>query len=444
MVSAALEEAFDQDDSLPDEALPAVTSMFQAIAEHVADVVLLTSPDNTYRWASPSVSRVLGWPASYFVGRRLGDFVTPETLRVVDHARDNAVDGNVEVGIFEYRRADGGYLPVRGSSYEIRDDLGRLLGRVVSLRDASTEVAARTLLESSERRFRLLAENSLDVVVLGDQDGILTWVAPSVIALLGHHPEDMVGHSFEEFVYPDDLEAVFDARRRLEVEETVQYTIRLTTACGGYHWITVSIRTTASVGGGAAQRIATWHDAQSEVEDRQHLVDLAMRDPLTGLSNRTRLERHLSEVVEAAGPTNRPVGVVMVDLDRFKTVNDRFGHAGGDAFLVEASRRLTSCVRETDLVARIGGDEFTLLLRDLSDPREAAILADRIVAAFREPFFVGVHSGTIVSTVSVGVAVGPIEDLETLQLKADEALYLAKSRGRDQAALAVEPAGDLG
>ena len=439
MVSASVEGLPIRSEDVATEDLPPVELMFQAIAEHVADVVLLTSPDNTYRWASPSVTRLLGWDPTDFVGRKLSDFVTPETFAVVDRIRSRAVGGNVEVGIFAYRKADGSYLQARGSSYEITDDQGRLIGRVVSLRDASSEVAARTLLESSERRFRLLAENSLDVVVLGDQDGVLAWVAPSVTALLGYRPDEMEGRAFEGFVHPDDLETVFDARRRLAQDETVQYTLRMSTARGAYHWITVSIRTTANFDGGAAQRIATWHDAQAEVEDRQHLVDLAMRDPLTGLSNRTRLERHLSEVVDTAGPSTRMVGVMMVDLDAFKAVNDRFGHAGGDAFLVEASRRLTSCVRETDFVARIGGDEFALLLRDLSDAREATVLADRIVAAFRQPFLVGVHSGTIVSTVSVGVAVGLIDDLETLQVKADEALYAATSRGRDQAALFVEP-----
>ena len=438
-----VEPCFDGDAALTRE-LPAVADLFRSIAEHVADVVLLTTPDYVYRWASPSVRVVLGWEPEHFVGRQLQDFVTDETFALVDADRRRAIDGFATTKAFEYRKADGTYLPMRGSSYDLFDDDGNLIGHVVSLHDVSEEADARRELEASERRFRLLAENSIDVVVLASQDGILDWVSPSVTALLGFEPDEMVGHAFEEFVHPDDVTTVLDARARLGSDEsaTATLTVRMTTSLGGYHWVTPSIRRTPGIDGVEQQRVATWHDAQSEVEARQQLATLAMHDPLTGLSNRTQLQERMRQATTAARHTEHLTGGLMIDLDSFKSVNDRFGHAGGDAFLVEASRRLATCVREHDLVARVGGDEFVLLIRDLNDEREAMLLADRILDALRQPYLVGVHAETITSTVSIGVAVGPIDHLDTLQRKADEALYLAKSRGRDQAAQYVDRRDD--
>jgi diguanylate cyclase (GGDEF)-like protein len=155
----------------------------------------------------------------------------------------------------------------------------------------------------------------------------------------------------------------------------------------------------------------------------------AATDPLTGLANRagfwSRYQRTTS------GTAAESVGVLCIDLDRFKPVNDTYGHAVGDGLLIEVSDRLRRIVRPGDLVARLGGDEFTVVVHDLEE-RQISRIADRIVEELCRPFTVGGHRVGIGA--SVGVAVAPVDrfDADSLLDAADRALYDAKHSGRNR------------
>ena len=170
------------------------------------------------------------------------------------------------------------------------------------------------------------------------------------------------------------------------------------------------------------------------------LHDLAFSDNLTGLANRARFHDRLGEALARARRHGSPVVVMLLDLDDFKPVNDRFGHAGGDAVLREVAQRLLSCVRETDLVARIGGDEFAILL-DQPVPASVDALAERIVAAVCEPL--PVDGVPVAVGVSIGVAFGRPTEHEPEQLlsDADAAMYVAKSAGKGRYETYPTPVG---
>jgi diguanylate cyclase (GGDEF)-like protein len=179
--------------------------------------------------------------------------------------------------------------------------------------------------------------------------------------------------------------------------------------------------------------------------EREYLVAELSRsahtDALTGLANRARLFRARDEAA-GLGASGRaaPVGVLYVDLDVFKPVNDTYGHAAGDAVLVEVGRRLEACCRRGDELGRIGGDEFVLLCWGLDDEEEAARIADRIVATMREPITIdGPAAGSRVAVeigASVGIALTGSEDLDEAMQRADAALYEAKRSGRNRWQLA--------
>ena len=169
----------------------------------------------------------------------------------------------------------------------------------------------------------------------------------------------------------------------------------------------------------------------------QALADLATEDPLTGLANRRRFEERLAQEVESAHRHPRPLSLVLIDLDHFKAVNDTYGHAAGDAVLVEAARRMRSVTRLDELLARTGGDEFALLLPDTDSARSAAA-AERLRRALNRPW----PSGATV-TGSIGVATGSGSELtgSRLSKQADEALYESKRKGRDSITVMVPSAG---
>ncbi len=166
-------------------------------------------------------------------------------------------------------------------------------------------------------------------------------------------------------------------------------------------------------------------------QDRQ-ISYLAYHDALTGIANRMQFVLRLGETISAAKRRNRRFGLVYIDLDRFKEVNDTLGHAGGDAILVEAARRITRAVREEDLVARLGGDEFAVLITEIEGPDDARELAQRICTVLATPFRTGHHDFYL--SASAGIALFPEDgdSAETLFTNADAAMYRAKEEGRDK------------
>ena len=164
------------------------------------------------------------------------------------------------------------------------------------------------------------------------------------------------------------------------------------------------------------------------------LATQATHDPLTGLGNRARLDASLPGWLAAAARANRPLGVLMIDLDGFKHVNDTLGHAAGDALLVQVARRLSAAARDGDVLCRMGGDEFTLVATDLAEPRDVARVAGRLIAALSAPF--AVDGRELFVTASVGTAAFPADgsDAGALLRNADAAMYAAKAAGRNRSA----------
>jgi diguanylate cyclase (GGDEF)-like protein len=152
---------------------------------------------------------------------------------------------------------------------------------------------------------------------------------------------------------------------------------------------------------------------------------------LTGLPNRAFFQSHLSKAITMAKSMNKRVAVMFLDLDRFKAINDSLGHQVGDQLITQAAQRISACVRSGDVIARMGGDEFTATLEGLGDPSDAAIVAQNIIDAVSKPYEINGHELFI--TASIGISTFPVdgEDIETLLKNADIAMYQAKYAGRD-------------
>ncbi len=179
----------------------------------------------------------------------------------------------------------------------------------------------------------------------------------------------------------------------------------------------------------AAGRLASVCLEQHELT--RQLAHRAHHDPLTGLPNRASFEDHAKRAIAGARRSGRPLGILSIDLDRFKFVNDSLGHAAGDRVLCEVSRRLEECLRGNDIVARWGGDEFLVGLSDLRDRQDAIRVAAKLTEALRPPVEVDGHSISISATIGVSLYPDDGEDLESLMRNADRAMYSAKSAGRN-------------
>lgn len=161
------------------------------------------------------------------------------------------------------------------------------------------------------------------------------------------------------------------------------------------------------------------------------LSELALYDSLTGLPNRMLLDDRMGQAASSAERNGHSFALLFIDLDRFKPVNDSFGHAVGDALLKSAAQRLVTCVRAMDTVARIGGDEFVVVLSGIGEPRDAAMVSSKILDELSRPFFIGGHEVDISGSIGISVYPQDGKDVSTLKAQADLAMYHAKQNGRN-------------
>jgi len=231
-----------------------------------------------------------------------------------------------------------------------------------------------------------------------------------------------------ELVHPDDLAAA-EERRRLALVDAAddgRLELRYRTSDGGWRWMNALSRPMRDTAGRITGGLTALRDVDADVGRRAELQYLAAHDVLTGLHNRaSALEQLAALMVEAH--EGRTPAVLYLDLDRFKDVNDQHGHQTGDRLLIQAAHRLTAALRDDDVVARIGGDEFLVVLETAS-PEQLEARAQDVHRALRRPSDPGMPD----STASIGMALWDgAESPEDLVRRADEALYRAKNSGRD-------------
>jgi diguanylate cyclase (GGDEF)-like protein/PAS domain S-box-containing protein len=273
-----------------------------------------------------------------------------------------------------------------------------------------------------EARFRTLADHAADIVTLCSADGILLYVSPASARLLGTPPEELVGRRARTLFHPDDVAVLDAAISRLIDGEDVVLELRLGRADGTWAWVALSARKVDTDRG----ELEFWGSVR-DIGDRRNLelelLHRASHDPLTDLPNRSVFTNAMIELTRTA---SLPASLVMIDLDDFKAVNDTYGHPAGDLVLIETAERLRGLVRTTDVMARMGGDEF-LVLCPHTGPRDAAALVERLGTELPRP--IRLDDGTLVAVgCSIGVATADdVDGLERLLHTADAEMYRSKA-----------------
>ena len=305
-----------------------------------------------------------------------------------------------------------------------------------ALADITELHEAETRLMNSEKRSRLLAENAWEVIWTMDLDGKITYVSPAVERMRGITPEEAMRQSLDEIHPPESAASVADYYRQVFAAIEAGAEPPMFRGENEYYRKDGSIMTGElqviphlDGSGKVIELIGVTRDISERKVFEAELRNLAVTDTLTGVWNR----RHGTELLTADLSARRPgqaLSLLMLDIDHFKTINDTFGHQAGDHVLIEIASRLRRSLRGSDMVARWGGEEFVVLLRDCALP-DALRLAEDIRAAIAELPFGAMGS----LTVSVGVAEARAsEDLTTWLERADQALYRAKRSGRNEVA----------
>jgi diguanylate cyclase (GGDEF)-like protein len=309
-----------------------------------------------------------------------------------------------------------------------------LLGQFADrLRDSLAHIeAAREALQASEARHRSVVEELDEVVFRTDAAGRWTLLNPAWTQITGRSVESSLGQPVAASIEADDRALI-----RAQMDGLLAGTIdrfsesaRLATTEDVTRWVELRARPAFDAEGHVAGVSGTLTDVTERRRLQQQLSDLALRDPLTGLANRNLFRDRVGNAQARCRRGRRLSAVLFLDLDGFKAVNDSLGHGAGDQLLVETAARLSGALRPGDTLARIGGDEFGILLDGLVDMSDAVEVADRLVAVAREPVTVDGHR--FVGSASIGIA--PLDrkttGIEEVLRNADLAMYEAKATNR--------------
>jgi diguanylate cyclase (GGDEF)-like protein/PAS domain S-box-containing protein len=289
---------------------------------------------------------------------------------------------------------------------------------------------AEEALHASEERYRNLVDTAQDVIFTLAPDATFMSLNPAFETVTGWKREDWLGKSFAPVVHPEDLNSSFDLFKRCLAGEIVSYELRIRKPSGDY--LIGEFTSTPLIEGGVLKgTFGIARDITERKKAEAMIRELAYHDGLTGLPNRTLFEDRLNVALAQAHRSHQRLAVMFLDLDRFKVVNDTLGHGGGDKLLKGVAQDLKTIVREGDTVARVGGDEFTLLLPGIESQEDATEIAQRVLDVLRGPRLVDGKEFSV--TTSIGLTVYPEDgaDTDTLLRNADTAMYRAKERGRD-------------
>ena len=310
-----------------------------------------------------------------------------------------------------------------------RDADGKLNHFVGQSLDITERRSVAATLAASEARFAALVEHGSDLISIADSGGLLIYASPAYRTVLGFDPAERIGQPMQDRIHPDDRPAVVSVVVALATHpgSTATAQFRYAHANGTWRWLEATI-TNRLEDSDVEGYVINTRDVTDWVSATERLAHQATHDALTGLPNRAMLEDRMVQARSSALRRHEVLAAFFVDVDHFKAVNDTYGHATGDLFLVEAARRLRQAARIDDTVARLGGDEF-VVIASIVDEAAAFELASRLCDAFAEPFLL---DGLLLA-VAASVGIATTSDLDgdvDLLGAADIALYEAKACGR--------------
>ena len=407
----------------------------RGLLEATPECLVIAAVDGRIVYANHRVEELSGFAREELIDRPVAELVEAAP------SLTQATPGDTFEGAC--RRKDGSEVPIEMHLGTVDGPAGRYL--VVTLRDLSMLRAIETARFESEAKYVSLVEGIPAITYIDPVDENLNsiYVSPQVTELLGIAQERWIEdpYCWRNHVHPDDIDRVWEEYvEAYSHQESLNHEYRMVHADGHVLWVAEQAFIVRNEEGEPWLIQGVIFDITERKKAEEQVAFLAYHDKLTGLPNRVLFEEMLELALARARRHDAGVGVLFLDLDNFKLVNDSLGHHAGDELLAQLAERLRACTRETDLVARQGGDEFLLLLSDLetgagpvpvtdAELIVAEFVASRVLEAMREPFDL---AGTqFFATGSIGVSLFPndAEDASSLMRNADAAMYQAKKAG---------------
>ncbi len=394
-------------------------------------IVLSRLQTGEYIDVNEAWSGLTGYKANEVVGQRtlsVGVWANPaERQQMVDILER---DGAVTNFPFQLRRKGGAVVEalLSGALIELNGEKCLLAMSV----DVTERNRADAQLRLSEQRFADVLDAAGEFVWEVDANDRFAFVSPRVVAITGFTPEEMIGRTPVSFMPAEEAERVRTWLKTNRDDGTPIRSLEHLSLCkdGRVVWLQISAVPIHDCDGKVIGMRGTGLDITERKNAAKLIEELATLDALTHLPNRRLLMDRLGQSLFTAQRNREMIGVLFIDLDRFKTINDSLGHAIGDGMLKEVAKRLSSLTRRGDTLARLGGDEFVMVLGEMHSADDAGTVAKKVIAALAAPYEI---DGQVLSNgASIGISVFPNDatDGPTLIRNADMAMYVAKNNGR--------------
>ena len=405
------------------------------VIESTTDFVAQADWRGFVHYLNPAARSVLGIsPLASVVGRTFSEFYTRETNeRFANEIIPAVKDHGVWIGETAIFLADGRTVPVNHMVIGHRDAVGRITRYTSVMRDISAAVLARHELARNTATLNAVVDTIPAILAVWTNDARYRLVNRAFERWRSSTREHFLGHTMQEAMGADEYSRSQPWIARVLDGETVTYE-KDYPRIDEYRHLSVTYTPLWADDGAIDGFIELTQDITNQRAERLRLIGLSERDPLTGLLNRGGFESYLKDKMDRGeGAT---LAALYIDLDYFKPVNDKYGHAAGDEVLRQFSNRLRSIVRPTDAVARLGGDEFGIVLFSVRDPANAKRVADKVVEAAMTPFVVDGKTLRIGASVGVAYNADQAGGWQGLLARADAKVYEAKSAGRGRSVAA--------
>jgi diguanylate cyclase (GGDEF)-like protein/PAS domain S-box-containing protein len=415
---------------------PQSPSFLAALARTSPDLIAVIDDLGRLKYSSAAATTMLGYGTDELLGTSTFELVHPvDQIGALEGFAStlSTPDSRPDPLLIRLRHADGSWLQTEiiGTNHLHDPDIA---GLMLTIRDVSASMRTEDALRTSEERYRLIVELAREGIAVLDPNGIITYANRALADLLGSTVIELEGRSLFGFVDAADASG---ARARIAAGADASHVdddLRLARVDGRTVWARIRSSALREHDGTYRGAVVFADDVTERRALEQLLAEEARRDPLTGVANRKELFEVLSPILEEGSLT----AALYVDLDGFKEVNDRFGHTVGDELLCNVAARIRGAIRTIDTVARVGGDEFVVICRELDSTDEAIAIGHRIREGLARQFGLSVATVTIDS--SIGIAFGRTPDADRLLTRADEALYRAKRKGRGRIEIAYDDA----
>jgi diguanylate cyclase (GGDEF)-like protein/PAS domain S-box-containing protein len=395
---------------------------------------ILVAQDGIMTYFNPSFSTMTGYKPAEIQDMPFLDYICPEDRDLV-LANHKARLAGKEVGNrYQVRLLHNSGTLVWVELSAVKIVWNNHPATLCFLNDITERKIMEDALRQSENRYRCLIETAQEGILVA-QDGVLAFVNPMMATVSGYTMEELNRRNFLDLIYAEDRDLVLaNHKRRLAGEQlSNRYHVRIQNKSGGIVWVEMS--GVLIDWNGRPATLAFVYDITERLAVEQKVKHMAQHDALTDLPNRALFSDRLQQAISLAKRDKRRLAVMFVDLDNFKPVNDNIGHDVGDLLLQAVAQRIRDVLRDSDTVARIGGDEFVVLVPSVKDGADAHMVANRIQTGLLQPFDIGGH--TIRMTASTGIALFPDHGESEIELckNADHAMYHVKSHGRDGIAI---------